>query len=252
MNGTAQARPEEYGIMFEAEERLWWYLGMERITRAILDGRSAGAPALDILDAGCGTGGALRVLRQYGRVTGLDLSPIALQYCARRDRGRWIRGSVARLPFGGGAFDLVTSFDVLFMLPRGDDRIAAREFARVLRPGGRVVVRVAAYDWLRGEHDAAWASQHRYTAREVAELFRQAGLIVEHVTYANMWLFPAAAAKRLAERVLPAQRASDTAIGMGRLNGALARVLGSEAWLIARGARLPFGLSVIGTARKPG
>lgn len=237
--------------MAEAEDRLWWYLGMERITRALLDGRYAGRTDLDILDAGCGTGGALRLLRRYGRVTGVDLSPVALSHCSRRDPGRWALGSVTRLPFGDAAFDVLVSSDVLVMLSSGDDLNAAREFARVLRPGGRALVRVAAYDWLRAAHDAAWAALHRYTARELGALLGEAGLVVERTTYANMWLFPIAAAKRLVERALPAQRASDTAIGVGRLNGPLTRVLDLEAVLIARGRRLPFGLSAIALARKP-
>lgn len=249
-----QAHPEEYEIMFRAEESLWWYAGMERITRALLTAAYGPKAVLRILDAGCGTGGALRYLCNWGQVTGMDFSPLALGFCAQRRADGWAQGAITQLPFANAQFDLVTSFDVLYMLPRrasgqNDDALALAEFARVLHPGGRALVRVAAFDGLRGQHDRAWASQHRYTTHELAEMMRRAGFTLEKASYANMWLFPLAAAKRLSERFLPAQTASDTALSPGRWNTLMAQILSSEANLIAHG-QLPFGLSVVAMGRK--
>ena len=72
---------EEYEIMSRAEESHWWYVGMAAITRSILDTWCKGGANLRILDAGCGTGGAMSWLSEYGDTTGLDLSPHALSSC---------------------------------------------------------------------------------------------------------------------------------------------------------------------------
>ena len=72
------------------------------------------------------------------------------------------RASVLQLPFTDGAFDLVTSFDVLYHRWVTDDRAAVAELARVLRPGGLLFVRVPALRLLWGAHDEAVLSRHRY------------------------------------------------------------------------------------------
>ena len=63
--------------MFEVETAHWWYLGMEKITRAILNQWHPSKPNTSILDAGCGTGAAMSTyLADYGNVTGIDVSPL--------------------------------------------------------------------------------------------------------------------------------------------------------------------------------
>jgi len=241
----------EYETMFRVEETLWWYRGMQAITRAVIERNYARGAGLKILDAGCGTGAAMSYLADYGAVTGLDFVPLAVRLARRRAHRRLACGSVLELPFASESFDLVTSFDVLPMLEAHTrlDVVALIEMARLLKPGGRLLVRAAAYDWLRGAHDRLWDVQHRYTLAEMCARLEQAGLTVEHGTYANMWLFPVAALKRLSEPLLPNQEQSDLALSVGPLNGMLAAILASEALLAARG-RLPFGLSLIVVARK--
>jgi SAM-dependent methyltransferase len=242
---------EEYEVMFRVEDTLWWYRGMRAITRAVIERYYPRGAGLKILDAGCGTGAAMSYLADYGAVTGLDFVPLAVRLARRRAHRRLACGSVLEPPFASASFDLVTSLDVLPMLDARLrlDVVALIEMARLLKPGGRLLVRAAAYDWLRGAHDRLWDVQHRYALREMRAKLEQAGLTVEHGTYANMWLFPVAALKRLSEPLFPNQEQSDIALSAGPLNGMLAAILASEASLAARG-QLPFGLSLIAVARK--
>ena len=241
----------EYGRMFEVEDRHWWYLGMETITRAILDRYIAPAAERQLLDAGCGTGAAMaNYLPDYGTVTGFDISPLALGLCKVRKLNRLARASVTEVPFASDSFDLVASFDVMFIVDR--DVRTVEEFLRVLRPEGHLLLRVAAYDWLRGEHDITVRTAHRYTLGEVERLLHTAGFEVVHLTYANTLLFPLAAGKRLLERVWPpAPDASDLTFAQGAFDGLFRRILASEAQIASR-TGLPFGLSVFALARKPG
>lgn len=240
---------DEYDLMYRVEDTLWWYRGMWAITRAVIERFYARGSRLRILDAGCGTGASMTALADYGCVTGVDLSSYALHLSRRRDHARLACGSVLCLPFRSAAFDLITSFDVLQMLPHKTDRAALSEMARLLASGGRLIVRVAAYDWLRGAHDRLWEVTHRYVRRELRAKLERAGLVVEHASYLNMWLFPAAALKRLSEPLLPAPQHSDLAIGAGPFNDLLTVILASEAALVVRGS-LPFGLSLLMVGRK--
>ena len=264
MNTSEMIDSTRYRTMFDVEDEHWWFHGMEQITAQLLDavtGRGELPPrtACRVLDAGCGTGRNLRFLQRYGAaIAGIDFAMDALGPCGERGfGGRLARASVNSLPFADASFDLVTCFDVL--VTQGvNDASALAEFFRVLRPGGWVFVRVAAYDWLRGRHDIAWRVAHRYLRGELKTKLRRAGFSVERTSYANAWLFPVAVAKRLTDGYFstPASKAEDDlqhGAGSGLLGRLLAGVLASEAPLVARlPGGLPWGLSLVALARKPG
>jgi SAM-dependent methyltransferase len=246
--------PRAYRTMRAVEDSHWWFDGMEAITARLLDKAGIKPDArLEILDAGCGTGRNLAFLARYGRVTGVDYSMIALECCRERGLTRLVRGSVNAFPLADDSFDLVTSFDVL-TARAVDDRAALAEAARVLRPGGWLLLRVAAYDWLRGRHDDEWAIGHRYRRGPLRAKLADAGLTVERVSYANSALLPAVMLKRLAEGLFgPGADGSDLEIGANRslVARGLYALLAKEATLVA-GVGLPFGLSLFALARKPG
>ncbi|MGH6900045.1 MAG: class I SAM-dependent methyltransferase [Geminicoccaceae bacterium] len=99
-----------------------------------------------LLDVACGTGRFLGLIKQnYPRlpVVGLDLSEAYLRR-ARRELRAWswvelTQGAAEALPFADASFDLVTSVYLFHELPHPVRARAAAEFARVLRPGGRLV-----------------------------------------------------------------------------------------------------------------
>jgi len=244
-----------YDLMYHVEDSHWWYRGMEAITRAVIERAISNRRGLRILDAGCGTGAVMNYLADYGTVTGCDYSAEALHYSALRRHARLCRASVAALPFADASFDVVTSFDVLSDAGVADDETPLREFARVLDPagadggGGLLLLRLPAYRWLYSAHDTDVATERRYTARAVRAKLRHAGFTIEHVSYANMFLFPVAVLKRTSERFLPAAQATpDLHLEFGALNVPLRWLLRLEAPLVAR-TGLPFGLTVLALAR---
>jgi len=245
---------EQYDLMFAQEERHWWYVGMRRISAALLERypplapREGGRP-LDILDAGCGSGGMTRYLERFGRVAGIDFAPEALTLAKQRSLTRLARASVGAMPFRDGSFDVVTSFDVLYHLDVDDDRAAIAEIHRVLRPGGVALIRLPAFDWIRGAHDEVVHTRHRYTRDELAGKLEDAGFRLEHTTYANFLLFPLAPIKRYLEHRQGSHEATDLWRPPGPINRLLADLLGLEA-LAAREAGLPWGLSVFAVGRR--
>ena len=163
---------------------------------------------------------------------------------AERGLGGLVRGSTMTLPFRNDTFDVVTSIDVLYI--RGvDDRVAMSEMRRVTKLGGLIVVNVPAFEMLRGRHDAAVHTRHRYRKSEVSGLLREHGFEVLKLSYWNTTLFPVMMAKRTMERLSrkgapPASDMSDLPGPVNRILTALMRV--ENRILLATG--MPFGGSV--------
>lgn len=245
---------DEYRRMFEVEQTHWWYLNLHDLVLDLLN-RNPPASATErpeILDAGCGTGQmAVRFAERGAEVTAMDFSPHALELCRERGLTRLVGGSVNALPFDDASFDTVVSLDVLCHVSVEEDQ-AARELARVLRPGGTLVLNLPAYNWLRGQHDVVVHTARRYSRRRVRALLARAGLEVVSVGHWNTFLFPLAAAVRLASRWR--MRGDDAPSDVGPVhplvNRTLRVVLAAERAVMRR-VPLPFGLSVIAVARRP-
>jgi 2-polyprenyl-3-methyl-5-hydroxy-6-metoxy-1,4-benzoquinol methylase len=237
--------------MRQAEDRHWWYAGMEHITRALLKRWLTPASQRKILDAGCGTGGAIQhLLSGYGQVTGIDLSSLAVQAAQSRGLAHLVQGTVLHLPFANQTFALVTSFDVLYERSVPDDLQAASEFFRVLQPGGQALIRVPAFEWLRGQHDEVVHTARRYNKPQFRNLLEQAGFQVQHITCANLLLLPLVFLKRASDRISPAAHPeSDLADLSQTANRTLAAILATEAPLAAN-VSLPVGVSLVAIAQK--
>jgi SAM-dependent methyltransferase len=206
---------------------------------------------MSVLDAGCGTGGSLQQLKRFGEVTAFDFWPPAAEMYQTRERGRIMVASTDAIPFKDEAFDLVTSFDVICQLEAPADQAALNELARVMKPGGTLLVRTPAIQALYGSHDRTLHTKHRYTTGEMAAKMRAAGLEVLETTYANTILFPVALARRLFARLTHKPPGESDVRGVPEpLNKALTAVLAAEAKIIEH-TRLPIGLSEIALARKP-
>jgi SAM-dependent methyltransferase len=250
-------KKHEYLHMFEEEEGHWWYMGMRAVVRSLVPPASLPeSPCL--LDAGCGTGYTMGWLRiHYGAViTGFDYYPQGLAFCRRRGEHQLVQADAARLPFSQDIFDLVTAFDVVSHLATDNSRaLALSEFLRVLKPRGRLLMRVPAYEWLKSSHDDDVMTYRRYGKRELRAALARAGFRPLSLTYANTILFPAAVCWRMLKKAGLAPAGSDVRPGTRGskwMNRALLAVLKTEAALLRRGHfRFPFGLSLFAVAGKP-
>ncbi len=121
-------------IVFQIAE-----MGAHTVERAgIADGER-------VLDIGCGSGNNATVLaaKTGAKVTGLDLTPelleAAREYAAEAGvEVEWVEGDAEQLPFEDESFDVVISTVGIMFAP--NHQAAAREAARVLRPGGRLAI----------------------------------------------------------------------------------------------------------------
>jgi ubiquinone/menaquinone biosynthesis C-methylase UbiE len=228
------------------EDTHWWFVSLREAAIAAVTRRHP--PGARILDAGCGTGALLRDLGSAYELTGVDVNTGALAVARERTGAELLEASVEQLPFADAAFDAVVSLDVLYAAGVSDDVAALREIARVVRPGGTVVLNLPAYEWLRSGHDVVAQTARRYTRRRVLDLIAAAGLEPERVTYRVTAVFPAVVATRLTRRQGGETDVAPVAESVNRILLALARA--ENRMLEGRG--LPFGLSVFAIARKAG
>jgi SAM-dependent methyltransferase len=241
-------QPGEYHKMAAVEDAMWYYRALHRnVARALERGLG---PETAVLDAGCGTGGLLKKLATAHpgwRLTGLDLSPVACALARTRAAARIVEGPATALPFPPDEFDAVVSCDVVCQV--AEPAAALREFFRVLRPGGTIVLTMPAYQWLYSYHDEQVGNRRRYSRRETLALLDAAGFAGSTGTYWNTLPFPLTV---LLRKFLPPRRpASDVRLYPAPLEAIFNTMMAIEhAWL-GRGGRLPFGSSVLVVGCKP-
>jgi SAM-dependent methyltransferase len=161
---------------------------------------------------------------------------------------------VTAVPFPTAAFDIVTSFDVLYSLTDADEQTAIAEMYRLLKPGGFALVNVAAMRILRGDHSVLSHEIRRYTRADLRNRLERAGFLVERLTYTNATLFPALAIARSIQRrrgLRTEQNAvAEISVPPAPVNAIMTAVMHLEGlWLRAFDA--PFGSSLLCLARKP-
>src|SRR5690242_9437722 len=170
------------------EETHWWFNGRRRLFARELQRGGVTARAC-ALDTGTSAGVNLRMLRELGfrNVTGLDISEDAIAFCEEKGFGPVEHGDICAMPFAADSFDLVLATDVIEHVEEDDG--ALREIARVLRPGGTLLLTVPAFDLLWGLQDRVAQHKRRYRLKPLADKLTIAGLRVQRAYYFNYLLF---------------------------------------------------------------
>lgn len=241
----------QYPLMRAQEERHWWYRGNRAILRRLLM-RWRPARCERRLDAGCGTGQNLTELADLGTPIGLDFAEAALAHCRQRGLTHLVRGSVTELPFATGSLDVVTCLEVLYHRAIPDWQSAIAELARVVRPGGLLVLREPAFAALRGSHDTVVHGSRRFRRRELRRAVEQSGLEILRCSYQNLVTFAPALILRSWQRfrgTAAAHPEADFDHGSGPLGAVFAQWLAFEGFLLQY-LRLPVGSSVLCVARR--
>jgi SAM-dependent methyltransferase len=236
---------EVYEAMAEHDERHWWYRGRRKVVAELLRRKVPLPRDARLLEIGCGTGHNLPMLGEFGQVDALEIDPIARGMAEKR-LGRTVLSSP--LPAIEGVpddtYDMVAALDVIEHIP--DDTAALEGIARVLKPGGKLLMTVPAHQWMWSAHDVVNHHQRRYSRRDFKRLVDNSPLKLESIGYLNSLLFPVAMAQRLASKITGKEDAN-LAPPAEPINQALERVFALERRVIGR-IPLPPGLSLFAVA----
>ncbi len=229
------------------EKTHFWFNARRDIILKLLDGSGRRGK---ILDVGCSIGSLIRFLagNGYKDLYGIDVSGDAIAACRKSGLKNVFVMDAAKLKFPDKKFDVIVASDIVEHIE--DHDMVIREFKRVLKPNGKLLVFVPAFGFLWTNGDDASNHRRRYTKRSLSGLLRKNNMRIERISYWNLSLFlPFIAFKAL------------KSVGMGGdeypihrmnplLNGLLLGVLRMENRLIRRGIDFPFGVSVFAVAKR--
>lgn len=242
---------EIYSQIHEIEQNHWWYVARRKIIFDWVLQTLNEYISPKILDIGCGTGFNVELLQTYGcqQVTGLDFSGAALGFCQSRRLARLVCSDGTRPPFCHQYFDIIMALDLIEHL--ADDMLAIQELARILKPGGSLIIFTPAFNFLWSLQDELGQHYRRYTAGELRRKLESAGLSIQKLTYANSFLFPLIWAGRIALRLSGnnIQGTSENDLHPGWSNNLLQTIFAAERPLL-RHVNLPFGVSLLCVAKK--
>lgn len=227
----------------------WWFVGRRRLfAREIAEANLPAQAA--ILDVGTSTGTNLRMLREIGfdNVSGLDFSREAIAYCESKGFTGVREGDICAMPFADESFDLVLATDIIEHVDADD--VALSEIARVLKPGGMVLVTVPAFKALWGLQDRVAQHKRRYRQEQLLERIAKAGLTTESSYYFNYLLFlPILLARRTID-LLGIKARSEADFNSRSSNWLFEKIFTFDVFS-ARRLKPRFGVSILAFARKP-
>tara|TARA_B100000686_G_C16753196_1_gene953827 strand:- start:587 stop:1321 length:735 start_codon:yes stop_codon:yes gene_type:complete len=231
--------------MAHVEQKHWWYRGLRDLVTFTLKSLVKHNPT--ILDAGCGTGENISVIQSYlpgATVIGIDNSTIAISYAKRKGLGYIAHGTINSMPIADSSVDAIISLDVLYHKDI-DEESTLKEFVRILKPSGVLIMNLPAFEWLRTQHDIQIQTSHRYTTTDVRNKTYKAGFNVINCYYRNSLLFPFMIINRLIKK-LPLKYTNKSSVNLpyAPINYIFSSILRLENKLIRMGIRFPAGGSV--------
>lgn len=234
---TGAYRPGRSGSLAASE--YWWYRARRGLFWTVFGPHVPCGS--EILEIGSADGPSVDWLAELGYRVATDLDPTGLRpgdVCAAADR----------LPFGDATFDVLAAFDVIEHVAFEDDALS--EFARVLRPGGWLLVSVPAYQWAWSQLDELAGHHRRYTRRRLVDATTRHSFEIVRATYAFAGAFPLFAADRVRARVTgaPPESPAESTLSEGTARLLLKLADWDRRWLARR--NLAFGSSILMAARR--
>lgn len=239
--------PSAYIEMQELEDSHWWFVARRQIICNLI-GQFCPSPN-KILEVGCGTGGNLAMLSQFGELKAFEMDSNALAMANQKGISNLtlILGQCPdQLPFEGEQFDLICLFDVLEHIQ--EDSKTLVQLKKYLTPRGKMIITVPAYPSLFGPHDQFLQHHRRYSKVELKKIIHQSGFKIKKISYFNFILFPLAVLNRLVgplmQRFIDPEHQTSVTKPSAIINLTLRYIFASERHLLRHG-NLPFGLSLV-------
>lgn len=223
------------------EDKHWWYVSRRHILRKVLDFINLDI-GCDILEAGCGSGGNLKLFSFYGNLFAMELDDDARTVANNRRIIKVEKGSLPyNIPFDNKRFDIIAILDVLEHID--DDLATLRALRNRLKDDGKLLVTVPAYQFLWSTLDVVGCHKRRYLQSTLKKLICKAGFSIFYSTYFNTILFPLILAIRFVDRIF---RKKNTSYPNPPkiINSLLTKIFSCERFFIPR-ISLPFGVSIL-------
>ncbi len=233
------------------EAGYWLFRARRELIFAMIR-RSGGGPRSKILDAGCGGGLLIGFMRKHGfvNISGIDTSQVMVELCRERGLMNVSRQDCTTTAFPGELFEIIIAADVLEHLK--NDAAALREWNRILKKNGRLIITVPAFDFLWSPHDEVCHHYRRYSRPDLVHSLSEANFSIEKTSFWNCALFFPLTLIRILQKMFSRNRSgpSDQLYGLNPfINYLLLQLLRGESRIL-RWIDLPVGISILAIARK--
>lgn len=237
------------------ESSHWWFVSRRQAVHDLVVEARLDCDAR-ILEIGCSGGLLMEQFQREGftRVEGIDISQEGIDLCREKNLSAQVMDA-QKLDFPDASFDFLTASDVLEHL--ADEGEALREWRRVLKPGGILLVFVPAFMFLWTSHDVANKHYRRYRAPELNRRMQAAGFTILRSSYWNALLFPPIALVRAFKKLITGGRIpaggghGDFFVPPKVLNRTLLGLVSLENSLLRMGVNWPVGVSAMALGRNP-
>jgi len=175
-------------VYHQVEEKHWWHDSRRDYISKIIQKISFDS-SCKILDIGCSTGVLIEKLSKLtnAEIFGIDVSDNAINAC--RDRGlvntKVMNGE--KLDYENSTFDIVIASDCLEHIE--DDRKALKEWYRVLKNRGKIIIFVPAFMSIWTELDQISKHYRRYGRNELKLKLKNSRFIINRISFWNCMLF---------------------------------------------------------------
>jgi SAM-dependent methyltransferase len=232
----------EYEIMANQQINHWWYRGRREIVKTSIE-KFLPNNLATILEVGCGTGGNLSMLEDFGKVYAVEMDEFARQHAIDISgidvKPGWLPDN---MPFQNKQFDLICLFDVLEHIK--DDYRALISLKQRLTTNGKIIITVPACKWMFGKHDINMHHFRRYDSSEIKNILEKVGIEVDYCTHFNSLLYPIAAFTRILDSLTKRGAPIGTGLQSGFWNEKLFDIFQFEKIMLNH-IQFPIGLSIM-------
>ncbi len=234
---------DTYQLMRKIEDRHWWFVARRKIIKWQLESLEIPEKAR-ILEVGCGTGGNIALLNRFGDVTCVELDEAAAKMARGRNISPVLLGRLPNdMPNFSQQFDVVTLFDVIEHID--EDESSLKNCIDLLKPGGRLVLTVPAFNFLWSQHDDENHHRRRYRRQDLVGLAECCGVSINFISYFNFWLFPMVAAVKLIRKIFPYKNSWQDMRQPNKISNLILQAIFSSERYILKWTALPFGVSLM-------
>lgn len=222
----------------------FWFRSRVELVEILLEKAKIPAKA-KILNVGCGVGDDLEIISKFGRVSVLDIDKATLDLVPKHLVKEKCLADVCQIPYPDNSFDIAIAFDILEHIK--DDEKAVSELRRVLKPNGKIVFSVPAFNGLYSAHDVMEKHMRRYNKGMAKKLFKD--FKQETLGYWLFGLFAPAAVQRILTKKTSSSDYFQKSMP-SLVHSLFYRITHLENWCIKKGLKFPWGLTLYGIYKK--